>query len=139
MPLEERNLPLRVGRAPDEGKRASDGDGNRDVHKNLSGGGHILVEHGQDDETNQEEESHGGRGESRFGEPGRRLLLRRGGRAYVEILDERVPLVDYWNDGQSLGSRGWCESSYGMPMFQTPLVTVVLPNDWLMQHCAQFI
>jgi hypothetical protein len=59
-------------------------------------------------------------------------------RAYIEILREREPLVDQWNDG-TLTWQPWV----GEKLLHYSGVPNTMRNrriayDWLMQHCARF-
>jgi hypothetical protein len=59
-------------------------------------------------------------------------------RAYIEILNERLPLIDRWGDG----SVTWQPRVVRKLLWYSDIPDTMrnrsLAYDWLMHHCARF-
>jgi hypothetical protein len=60
-------------------------------------------------------------------------------RAYIEILGERVPLVDHWNDGTGTWHPRIVRKLLWYSNIPDTMRNRTLAHDWLMQHCARFV
>ena len=59
-------------------------------------------------------------------------------KAYIEILNERVPLVDHWSDGTSTWRPRVVEKMLWYSKVRNTMRNRSMAYDWLMQHCAKF-
>ena len=59
--------------------------------------------------------------------------------AYIEILGERVPLVDRWNDGRVTWQPRIVRKLLWYSGVPGTMRNRSLAYDWLMQHCARFV
>jgi hypothetical protein len=59
-------------------------------------------------------------------------------RAYVEILSERVPLVDHWDDGRVTWQPRVVRKLLWYSDVPDTMRNRGLAYDWLMRHCARF-
>jgi hypothetical protein len=59
-------------------------------------------------------------------------------RAYIEILNERGPLVDRWNDGTVTWQPRVVRKLLWYSDVRNTMRNRSLAYDWLMQHCARF-
>lgn len=60
-------------------------------------------------------------------------------RAYIEILNERVPLVDHWDDGTITWQSRVVRKLLWYSDVPDTMQNRSVAYDWLMQNCAQFI
>jgi hypothetical protein len=60
-------------------------------------------------------------------------------RAYFEILNERVPLVDQWDDGTVTWQPRVVRELLWYSDIPDTTRTRSLAYDWLMRHCARLI
>jgi hypothetical protein len=60
-------------------------------------------------------------------------------RAYIEILGERLPLVDRWNDGRVTWQPRIVRKLLWYSGVPDTMRNRSLAYDWLMQHCARFV
>jgi hypothetical protein len=60
-------------------------------------------------------------------------------RAYLEILNERVPLVDHWDDGTVTWQPRVVRKLLWYSDAPDTMRSRSLAYDWLMQHCARFV
>lgn len=59
-------------------------------------------------------------------------------RAYIEILNERVPLVDQWDDGTVTWQPRVVRKLLWYSSVPDTMRNRSLAYAWLMQHCARF-
>lgn len=60
-------------------------------------------------------------------------------RAYFEILNERVALIDEWNDGTVTWQPRVVRKLLWYSEVPDTMQNRSLAYDWLMQHCARFV
>jgi hypothetical protein len=60
-------------------------------------------------------------------------------RAYIEILNERVPLVDHWDDGRVTWQPRVVRKLLWHADVPDTMRNRSLAYDWLMQHRARFV
>ena len=60
-------------------------------------------------------------------------------RAYIEILNERVPLVNHWDDGTVTWEPRVVRKLLWYSEVPDTMQNRSLAYDWLMQHCARFV
>ncbi len=60
-------------------------------------------------------------------------------RAYIEVLNERVPLVDHWDDGSVTWQPRVVRKLLLYSEVPDTLRNRSFAYDWLMQHCARFV
>ena len=60
-------------------------------------------------------------------------------RAYIEILNERVPLVDHWDDGTITWHPRVVRKLLWYSDVPDTMQNRSLAYDWLMQSCARLV
>jgi hypothetical protein len=60
-------------------------------------------------------------------------------RAYTEILNERVSLVDHWDNGTVTWHPRVVQKLVWYSKMPDTMRNRSLAYDWLMQHCARFV
>lgn len=60
-------------------------------------------------------------------------------RAYIEIQNERVPLVDHWSDGTVSWHPRVVQKLLWYSNAPNNMLNRSLAYDWLMQNCARFV
>jgi hypothetical protein len=59
--------------------------------------------------------------------------------AYIEVLNERVPLVDRWDDGTVTWQPRVVRKLLWYSDVPDTMRNRSLAYDWLMHHCARFV